>query len=502
MSVAEAHHPIRALTRLVALPLVWGATLLPISVAAHAAEPGPGTGATQSTTRGAPHDAGDTARGAPSSVGQGVGQGVDQGIEEGLEAANPNDLRTTLGRIGLALPGQRLTLVSAGFGAGTAALATLDPATATATPLGRTTADATGLVTLAAVLPATIPVGDHTIVVSGTDPTGTAVVRTLPVTTPPTRLTSSGAGPQSVTLSIPPGGWVTLLDDKNEPVTQVSSRDQGIYTLDPATGRITFEPDRMFWGSVRPVHYRLLDAAGQSVSGTYAPMVDARPLPSVRTGARTLTDAAGTTAIVGCTAGPIPVRRCEATLSTVLGSELVVLGTGIGETTNPTVGTRPAEVVLTPRGRRLAGRPGGIRADVAVRMWVTDRTAPVEATGSTVLTALTVTAPRAIGYPAGGLDVPEADLPYLNALRSRMSDVRTVTCTGGTDDVGDAETNRRVAEDRARRVCEYLTANTQARAVVRSVGEDRPVADNTTDAGRARNRRVEVTFGYGAEPSA
>ncbi|GAA3398432.1 OmpA family protein [Cryptosporangium minutisporangium] len=408
-------------------------------------------------------------------------------------------LETTLGRIGLAVPGQQLTLLGTGFRPSSTVEATLDPQTPAPTALGGGVADATGLVSLTVTLPASLPTAPHEIVMTGVDPAGSPLSKALAVTTPPTALTSSAPGPQSVTLPIPEGGWVTLLDDKEEPVTQVTSRDQGSYSLDPASGRITFRPDRMFWGPVRPVHYRLVDAVDQRVRGTYAPTVLARPLPMVRAAERTLTDADGATATIGCTAGPIAVARCEVTLSAVVGSEYVVLGTGTVAPANPLVGTRVADVALTPQGRRLAGRPGGIAAEIAARMWVPDTTEPVEATGTTQLTAMTVTAPRAIRYPAGGLDVPESELPYLNALRSRMADVTTVTCTGGTDDSGDADANRQIAEDRARRVCEYLTANTTARPSVRSVGEDQPVADNTTEEGRNRNRRVEITFSYATE---
>ncbi|MFG1924972.1 OmpA family protein [Cryptosporangium sp. NPDC048952] len=483
MFIPAHEHPIRALARALALPLALGAALLAAPPAAAAPPP-------------ATHAAGDPAAGPDTNPA------VEPRVEpwvEGEAPLGPEELTTSIGRIGLVLPGQQVTLVGAGFRAGETTQATLDPVTPAAVPLGTTTADSSGDVSLPVTLPTGLDVGEHTIILTSTDAT-----RTLRVLTPPTTLTSNGTDTQAVALPIPVGGWVTLLDATEEPVTQVTSRDQGVYSLDPSTGRVTFVPKKMFWGAVRPAHFRLTDAAGQTVQGTYAPKVDARPLPFVRAAERTLTDASGDKAQVGCTAGPIAVVKCEATLTAVVGSEDVVLGTGTGETATPVVGTRLADVTLTPHGRRLAGRPGGIPADITVRMWVPDVPEPLEATGTTVLTALTVSAPRAIRYPAGVLDIPDADLPYVNALRARLADVTTVTCTGGTDNLGDPETNRSVAEDRARRVCEYLTANTvsgQVRAVVRSVGADQPVADNSTEEGRARNRRVEIAFGYAPEAS-
>ncbi|WP_051570997.1 OmpA family protein [Cryptosporangium arvum] len=507
MFIPAHEHPIRALVRAAALPLALGAALTFPTAAT--AEPPPAPGQAGGPMAGEPVGgpmAGEPAvepmAGEPAVEPMTGEPAVEPMTEPWVEPAPPpapDELTTSLGPIGLALPGQQLTLVGTGFRPGETTQATADPATATATALGTAIASGAGEVSLTVTLPTGLDVGDHTVVLTGAE-----VTRTLHVLTPPTALTSNGPDVQAVALPIPAGGWVTLLDAKEEPVTQVSSRDQGLYSIDPSTGRVTFAPKSMFWGAVRPVHFRISDAVGQTVQGTWTPAVDARPLPSVRTAERTLTDASGGTARIGCTAGPIAVVTCEATLTAVVGSEDVVLGTGTGQTATPVVGTRVADVTLTEQGRRLAGRPGGIAAEVSVRMWVPDRPEPFEATGETVLTALTVTAPRTIRYPAGGLDVPEADLPYLNALRSRLTDVTAVTCTGGTDDQGDAETNRQVAEDRARRVCEYLTANTisgQVRAVVRSVGEDDPVADNTTEEGRTRNRRVEIAFSYAAEPS-
>ncbi|TQS39784.1 OmpA family protein [Cryptosporangium phraense] len=412
-------------------------------------------------------------------------------------AAAPTNgaLDTTLGPIGLALPNQQLTLLGAGYRPAGTADALLDPRT-TATPLGTGTADDRGNVTLQVTLPATLTPGPHVVALTGTTPTGDTLRRRLRVTTPDTELTSSAPGAQSVTLPIPSGGWVTLLDNQEEPVTFVSSRNQGTYSIDPSTGKVTFAPRGIFWGKVRPVHFQLEDAAGQRVRGTWAPTVTARPIPTVRAAKRTITDAAGATAQVGCTAGPIPVEKCTVTMNAVVGDEDVVLGTGTEQAQNPTPGTRVVDVALTPRGRKLAGRPGGIEAAITVRMWVPGASKAIGADATTTLIARTVAVPHPVHYAVGESGVPEGELAYLNALRSRMAGVTTVTCTGGTDDAGDADVNRRTAEERARSVCDYLTRGRTIRSVVQSVGEDQPVADNATEDGRARNRRVDVTFGY------
>jgi OOP family OmpA-OmpF porin len=69
-----------------------------------------------------------------------------------------------------------------------------------------------------------------------------------------------------------------------------------------------------------------------------------------------------------------------------------------------------------------------------------------------------------------------------------------VTIEGHTDSVGTSEYNLALGERRANSVRDYLTnrgiANTRLRTV--SYGEDRPIADNKTPAGRAQNRRAHL----------
>jgi OmpA-OmpF porin, OOP family len=69
-----------------------------------------------------------------------------------------------------------------------------------------------------------------------------------------------------------------------------------------------------------------------------------------------------------------------------------------------------------------------------------------------------------------------------------------VEIAGHTDSVGAAAYNQALSERRARAVLEYLVAAgiDRDRLTARGYGEAEPVADNATDAGRARNRRVEL----------
>ena len=65
---------------------------------------------------------------------------------------------------------------------------------------------------------------------------------------------------------------------------------------------------------------------------------------------------------------------------------------------------------------------------------------------------------------------------------------------GHTDNVGDPKSNQKLSEDRAKSVVAALTkAGVDGqRLIAAGFGQDRPVADNRSEEGRAKNRRVEL----------
>ena len=66
---------------------------------------------------------------------------------------------------------------------------------------------------------------------------------------------------------------------------------------------------------------------------------------------------------------------------------------------------------------------------------------------------------------------------------------------GHTDNVGSDEINQKLSENRAIAVREYLVGKgvSASRMVSTGYGKSKPVADNKTAAGRAQNRRIEIT---------
>ena len=65
---------------------------------------------------------------------------------------------------------------------------------------------------------------------------------------------------------------------------------------------------------------------------------------------------------------------------------------------------------------------------------------------------------------------------------------------GHTDNVGGDAYNQTLSEARAKAVVTWLTGHgvAVARLTAKGYGKTKPMADNTTDAGRAKNRRVEI----------
>jgi outer membrane protein OmpA-like peptidoglycan-associated protein len=86
----------------------------------------------------------------------------------------------------------------------------------------------------------------------------------------------------------------------------------------------------------------------------------------------------------------------------------------------------------------------------------------------------------------------------LDAVMGKLEDASVVSIkvVGHTDSVGSDEYNQGLSERRAASVAQYLISQGVAANKVTSEGkgESQPIADNDSDAGRAKNRRVELNI--------
>ena len=94
--------------------------------------------------------------------------------------------------------------------------------------------------------------------------------------------------------------------------------------------------------------------------------------------------------------------------------------------------------------------------------------------------------------------IDDGDRDALLAEVGKLKDVtwQTVTATGHTDSVGSARYNQRLSARRAAAVKSYLVGKGLSASMITATGKasENPVAPNSTQDGRAQNRRTDIEF--------
>ena len=87
----------------------------------------------------------------------------------------------------------------------------------------------------------------------------------------------------------------------------------------------------------------------------------------------------------------------------------------------------------------------------------------------------------------------QAELDKLVQLLQENNTLK-IQIEGHTDNVGKDQDNLKLSENRAKAVVAYLAANgiSPARLTAKGFGETKPIADNNTETGKAKNRRTEL----------
>jgi outer membrane protein OmpA-like peptidoglycan-associated protein len=102
---------------------------------------------------------------------------------------------------------------------------------------------------------------------------------------------------------------------------------------------------------------------------------------------------------------------------------------------------------------------------------------------------------KGIEFEVASAKILAKSFPLLDKAAEVMKEFKTlrVEISGHTDNSGDAEKNKTLSKDRAEAVQKYLTDKgiEAARLTAIGYGSDKPVADNKTKAGKAKNRRIE-----------
>lgn len=104
--------------------------------------------------------------------------------------------------------------------------------------------------------------------------------------------------------------------------------------------------------------------------------------------------------------------------------------------------------------------------------------------------------PSDVSFDTGSADIKPNLAPVLNRFAQTLNanPVTTVRVIGHTDSRGSDAINNPLSINRAASVRDYLGARgvQASRIAIDGRGSHEPIADNSTDAGRARNRRVEI----------
>ncbi len=411
-----------------------------------------------------------------------------------LPAGAVTELSTDHGQIGLTSPGAALTVTGSGFAPYSSVRVAIYSSPIV---LDDVIAGSAGSFSLPVVVPAGLA-GAHTLLAAGIDPAGHTRQITLPVTVAGTETVTTGTGsaPQTTRMPVPAGGGIWLLDPSGRADTAVANSD-GTYTVDRATGVISFVPVAGFSGPATPVGYRLADALGTVVNGSYTPIVVAAvgtPVLKLATRIVSGTGRSGSAA-VSCRISTGVLARCVVTASAVVSGRNQTIGYGV---TTPAltddVQTVTVPAVLTELGRYLAARPGGVRVSFSAELTQRNQSGTTRARGSATVVAKTFTLSRAITFGSGSPTLAKADSAYLKATAAKLTGARSITCTGHADRKESRPGS--LALSRARAAC--TAASTKVGASVHTAGkiEPHPKGAANTPAARAHNRRVTLTIAY------
>ncbi|MBT8108361.1 MAG: OmpA family protein [Gammaproteobacteria bacterium] len=216
-----------------------------------------------------------------------------------------------------------------------------------------------------------------------------------------------------------------------------------------------------------------------------------------RSGKLILALTAATVFAAGCTTLD-PYTREEKTSQATKGA---LIGAGIGAV----VGLISGDDAVERRQHAMIGAGIGALAGGAVGAYQ-DRQeaalrAELEGTGVSVARIgdnITLNMPGNVTFATDSSDLSPAFFDVLGSVAKVLDEYEktVVEVAGHTDSTGTHEYNQSLSERRAASVANYLRTHgvINDRLIMVGMGENRPVADNATAAGRQANRRVEITM--------
>ncbi len=180
-------------------------------------------------------------------------------------------------------------------------------------------------------------------------------------------------------------------------------------------------------------------------------------------------------------------------------------GAIIGAVSGAVVGLISGDDAVERRQHAMIGAGIGALAGGAIGYYMDKQEAELRAelqgTGVSVTRIgdnITLNMPGNVTFATNSSDLSPAFFNVLTSVSKVLVefDQTVVEVAGHTDNTGSDAYNQSLSERRANSVAAYLRSQSidGQRLLTLGVGEQRPVADNSTDSGRQTNRRVEITM--------
>jgi len=200
--------------------------------------------------------------------------------------------------------------------------------------------------------------------------------------------------------------------------------------------------------------------------------------------------------VVGCTTTPYTGER-RASRAVTSGAGGAAAGAAAGAIGGAIAGRPGRGAAIGAAAGALIGGGIGVYQDqqqAKLRERLLNAGVQVERDGDNIYLIM----PSDVTFAVNQSDIKPGFYQTLNAVAEVFDefDKTTITVAGHADSTGPEEYNMQLSQQRALSVSNYLAAQGVAPQRLSSIGfgESRPIADNGTEAGRAANRRVEITI--------
>jgi outer membrane protein OmpA-like peptidoglycan-associated protein len=178
-------------------------------------------------------------------------------------------------------------------------------------------------------------------------------------------------------------------------------------------------------------------------------------------------------------------------------------GAGIGAAAGAVLGAVTGNSNTAAKGAVIGGIAGAIGGNLWSKKMEDKRRAMEQATQGTGVDVtrtadnqLKLNVPSDISFDTGRADIKPNLRSVLDSFANGLRDDPTtrIRIIGHTDSTGSDAINDPLSLQRARSVKNYLADRgiADSRIEAEGRGEHEPIADNSSDAGRAKNRRVEI----------